>query len=209
MAIESADVFETLVSTRYATKKFDGKEVNEKTMQRLYEMIRLAPSSLNIQPWKIIAVKNAKLKERLKKASYDQEQITSCSHLLVFCTDTNTDGLIARLENGMRQSGVPESSVQGFIGMVKGFLSGLTDAEAKKAWLQRQVYLAVENALLGAKALGLDSCPMEGFLPAEYSKILGLPDNLIPTVVVPVGFASDKPRKKFRLELKDIIKSIE
>ena len=80
---------------------------------------------------------------------------------------------------------------------MKDFEKNLSD-EQKLSWAQRQTYLALGNALNGAKALYFDSCPMEGFNPAEYAKILKLPSNLVPTALCPVGYASDKPAPKLR-----------
>ncbi len=70
---------------RYATKKFDGRKIPEDLVDDLLELVRYAPSALNLQPWKIKVVTDGKVKEQLKPAAFDQEQITTCSHLLVFC----------------------------------------------------------------------------------------------------------------------------
>src|SRR3989338_5744684 len=129
---------EKIVQERYATKLFDGRKIPEGKISKLFEVIRNAASSFNIQPWKIIVVKNQELKERLQPATWNQQQIPTCS--------------------------------------------------------QRQTFLALGNALNGAKSLGFDSCPMEGFDPKEYTKILGLPGNLVPTALCPIGYASDKPK---------------
>jgi nitroreductase len=103
----------------------------------------------------------------------------------------------------MRSANVPEENVNQFYNMVNGFISSLP-AEQRLSWAKNQVYLAVGNALNGAKSLGLDSCPMEGFDAKAYSKILKLPANLVPSVVVPVGYAADTPRPKLRFAKKDV-----
>ena len=54
----------------------------------------MAPSGLNIQPWKIKVVTDPELKEKLSAAAWDEPQIKSCSHLLVFCADTDYAGLV-------------------------------------------------------------------------------------------------------------------
>ena len=81
--------FKDIVMQRYATKKFDGKKISEDKISELLELIRFAPSALNLQPWKIKLVTDQKLKEELRKVSNNQEQITTCSHLLVFCADSD------------------------------------------------------------------------------------------------------------------------
>jgi nitroreductase len=195
--------FFEIVKSRYATKKFDGRMVDNSRIEQLLEMIRLAPSSYNVQPWKIKVITDAKTKQELLGASYNQPQITTCSHLLVFCADTDLENRLKNLCDLMRSANVPEENVNQFYNMVNGFISSLP-AEQRLSWAKNQVYLAVGNALNGAKALGLDSCPMEGFDAKAYSKILKLPANLVPSVVVPVGYAADTPRPKLRFAKKDV-----
>jgi nitroreductase len=76
--------------------------------------------------------------------------------------------------------------------------------EQQLAWAQHHVFLALGNALNGAKSLGLDSCPMGGFDPKEYARILKLPPGLVPTMLCPVGYAADKPMPKFRFPAKEL-----
>lgn len=195
--------FKQIVSSRYATKQFDGRTVPEDKLDALLDLVRLAPSSFNLQPWKILIVTDAATKQRLAPAAWNQPQITTASHLLVFLADTDLEGLIARMDAQMKTEGTDDARREGFIAMVSGFAARM-DATQRKAWAQRQVYLALGNALNGAKSLGLDSCPMEGFDPAAFSEILGLPAHLVPTTVCPIGYAADVPSAKVRFE-KDYI----
>ena len=41
-------------------------------------------------------------------------------------------------------------------------------------WATRQAYIALGNFMTAAAALGVDTCPMEGFVPAQYDEILNL-----------------------------------
>ncbi|MFN7991516.1 MAG: NAD(P)H-dependent oxidoreductase [Candidatus Micrarchaeia archaeon] len=195
--------FKDIVMERYATKKFDGRKIDDKKFDELLDMIRHAPSSLNIQPWRIKIVTDQAVKERLRALAWGQEQITTCSHLLVLCADTDLTALVDRLEADMKKAGVPDENIKSYAGMTRGFVSGM-DAGKTLAWAQRQVYLALGNALNGAKSLGFDSCPMEGFDPSGFAKELGLPKNLVPTVLCPIGYAADKPRPKSRFPKGDV-----
>ena len=68
--------FAEIVMSRYATKKFDGRKIPEVKINDLIEMIRFAPSALNLQPWKIRVVTDQEVKEQLKPAAFNQEQVT-------------------------------------------------------------------------------------------------------------------------------------
>jgi len=195
--------FENVVKERYAAKLFDGRRLPEQQVDKLLEMIRYAPSSFNIQPWVVEIISDQEIKEKLAPASWNQPQIKSCSHLLVFCANKDIAGNIDRLEKMMVEQGAKPEEVKEYAGMMRSFEKSLSD-EQKLAWAQRQAYLALGNALNGAKALGFDSCPMEGFDHAEYAKILKLAPNLVPTALCPIGYASDKPKQKIRFPGKEL-----
>ena len=196
--------FMKIVMSRYATKKFDGKKIPDAKLDELLEMVRFAPSAINLQPWKITVVTDQKTKELLKPAAFDQEQITTCSHLLVFCADPDYDNLIKKLAALLKKSGVPDEMQDRIIGMATQFTKPMSP-EQRLAWSQAQTYLALGNALNGAKALGFDSCPMGGFDPKEFSRILKIPSPLVPTMLCPVGYAADKPMPKVRFAKEDIV----
>jgi len=196
--------FNDIVMQRYAVKKFNGKLVPEEKINELIELVRYAPSAINLQPWKIKIITDQKLKEQLRPAAFNQEQITSCSHLLVFCADPDYDSLIKKLADLLKQNHVPEELQKMLTGMATQFAIGMTP-EQRLAWSQAQTYLALGNALNGAKSLGLDSCPMGGFNPDEFTRILKIPKPLVPVMLCPVGYAADKPMPKMRFRKEDIL----
>jgi nitroreductase / dihydropteridine reductase len=195
--------FQEIIAQRYATKLFDGRAVPEETVTELLGLVRWAPSGLNIQPWKVRIVSDAATKTLLSAASFSEPQIESCSHLLVFCADTDFAGLSVKLGTAMEQQGVPQKVREIVMGIAQ-HMGGMPAGDLK-TWTSCQVYIAATYAILGAKALGLDSCPMTHFVPTEYSRILGLPDNIIPTLLCPIGYAADQPAPKWRYPVEDFI----
>ena len=195
--------FATIVKERYATKQFDGKTIPESKVKELLDIIRSAPSSFNIQPRKILVITDKKIKEKLAPASWNQPQITTCSHLFVFCANTDLSGNIDRLEKLMIKTGTPQQEAHELRAMMDT-MEKIMSSDQKLAWAQRQTYLALANALNGAKSLGFDSCPMEGFDAQAYAKILELPDHLVATALCPIGYASDKPKQKLRFPSEEV-----
>lgn len=195
--------FKEILEKRYATKLFDGKKIPEEKIEELKEYIRLAPSSFGLQPFKVMVIEGKDTKEALLPASYNQKQITTCSHLLVFCAYTNIKERIDEVEKMMKDAKVPEEKYSTYIGMMRDFEKNIPE-DRRVIWAQKQCYIALGNALNGAKALGFDSCPMEGFDANAYSKILGLPENLIPTIVCPVGYGADTPHPKMRFKKEEL-----
>ena len=195
--------FEELLRQRYATKVFDGRKVEDKKLDSILEMIRLTPSAINLQPWKIKVVREDRTKQALSPCSLGQKQITTCSDLLVFCADTDLHGHALKVLEGMRAAGVPQEDISDMEGFLHGNIGQLTP-EQRLAEAQKNVYLAAMTAIYAAKSLGVDSCPMAGFDPACYAKVLKLPANLVPTMLVPIGYPADKPMPKVRFPKEDI-----
>jgi nitroreductase len=189
--------FEEIVKQRYAARMFDGKNIPEAKIEKLFDMIRYSASSFNLQPWKVEVITDNKIKEKLMPASGNQLQVKTCSHLLVFCAYKDPTKRLDELKSEMIKSGADENRIKPYLEMISKALKKMSQKE-KVDWAERQVYLALSNALNGAKSLGFDSCPLEGFDPKEYQKILELPDYLVPVVLCPVGYGADKPRPKFR-----------
>jgi nitroreductase len=196
--------FKDIVMQRYAVKKFNGKLVPEEKINELIELVRFAPSALDLQPWRIKVVTDQKQKEQLRPAAFNQEQITTCSHLLVFCADPDYGSLIKKLGALLEQNHIPKETQAMITGMAAQFAGGMSP-EQRLAWSQAQTYLALGNALNGAKSLGFDSCPMGGFNPDEFIRILKIPKPLVPVMLCPVGYAADKPMPKLRFRKEDIL----
>ena len=55
--------------------------------------------------------------------------------------------------------------------MVGDVVTGERGAQALQ-WATHQAYLALGNFITSAALMGVDTCPMEGFEPQEYDKIL-------------------------------------
>lgn len=202
--------FEELVRGRYAARRFDGSPITRKQLGELLELIRLAPTAFNLQPWRARIVEDPGLKAKLAPLTGNQPQVTTASHLLVFCANTDFEALIGQLRRGMVAHGAPTEGVVELLGTMRAALFGL-DAAQRLAWAQRQVYLALAHGLLGAQALGFDACALDAFDAAGYAQALKLPPHLVPTVVLAVGHAAERPRdaserdrEKYRYELQDL-----
>jgi len=191
------------IAKRYATKRFDGRAVPPETIRELLDLIRWAPSGLNIQPWRIKVVSDPEIKHELHAATYEEPQILSCSHLLVFCADTDLAGLAERLIGRMETEGVPETT-RTIVGEIAGEMRHMP-AEAWKGYAVANTYLPAFLAQLVAKDMGFDSCLMTHFEPVEYSRILGLPAQLVPTILCPLGYAADQPLPKWRYGVDELL----
>ena len=178
---------------RYATKLFDAERtVPAELWTTLEEALVLAPSSFGLQPWKFIVITDPAVKQSLVEHSWNQSQVADCSHYVVFAAPTQLGEaeIDAFLQLTATTRKVPLDTLDGYRGVLTGFVGNLSEAE-RITWATKQIYLALGQILTAAATLGIDTCPMEGLLPAEYDRILGLPGrNLTTTVACAFGYRS-------------------
>lgn len=196
--------FQEVVAQRFATKKFDGRTIPQEKLDELLGLIRLAPSALNLQPWKIKVVADAEMKAKLAPATGNPEMTTTASHILVFCADTDAETLVAKTMAGMEKAGVPDAIKTHVRELCDEMFLSLTP-EQRKEWATHQVYLALGNAVNGAKALGFDSCPVTHFKPDEFARILDIPSHLYPVVICTLGYAAHQASPKLRFPVEEIV----
>jgi nitroreductase len=197
--------FKEIVKNRYSVRQYRDEAVPEETIEELLEIIGCSVSAINLQPWKIKVVADQETKEKLLPVTFGQTQVTSCSHLLVLCADVDYPVLIAKLDSALADADAPDEMREGLIGFATDIANDMSP-EQQRRWSQEQVYIALGNAVNGAYALGLGACPMTAFQPAEYSRVLGLPETVIPTVLVSVGYPTEEQSgPRFRYPLREIL----
>ncbi len=195
---------------RYATKAFDpAKKIPAGTWAALEDSLVLTPSSFGLQPWKFLVIQDQALREHLVPHAWKQRQVADCSHLLIMTVprsmgDDYIDSNIARM---IEVRGGTADSLTGFRKMVAGFRAQLEAKDQLTDWARLQSYIALGQFMLAASLLGVDTCPMEGFVPEKFDEILGLEkDGLTTSVLCPAGYraAGDKyaslPKVRFTKE---------
>ncbi len=191
-ATSPASVIEQL-QWRYATKAFDAsKKIPADTWTALEDALVLTPSSFGLQPWKFLVLTNAELREQLVPHAWGQRQVADASHFVVLCARTKIDVAFidAYLQDIATKRGIPVGALDQLRGMMVGFCEGMTDAQLDD-WAAKQVYIALGNFMTAAALMGVDTCPMEGFVPAKFDEILGLPEQGLRAVVCcPAGYRS-------------------
>ncbi|MFZ4763590.1 MAG: NAD(P)H-dependent oxidoreductase [Roseimicrobium sp.] len=198
---------------RYATKAFDAhKTIPTDVWTTLEQTLVLTPSSYGLQPWKFLVITDRTPREALVPHAWNQRQVVDSSHLVVFCvkkqmSEADVDKFIARI---VEVRGGTADSMAAYKKMMVGDV--VTGARSKVAteWAARQAYIALGQFMASAALLGVDTCPMEGFLPAKFDEVLGLEQHgLTAAVLCPAGYRSQEDRyaslPKVRFAAQDVI----
>jgi nitroreductase len=201
---------------RYATKVFDAtKKIPADLWQALEHALVLTPTSYGLQPYRFLVIHDAARRAALVPHSWGQRQVVDCSHYVVLTartdmTEADVDKLITR---SSQVRGIPAESLNTYRGMMLSDVVNGPRGKTAHEWATRQTYIALGNLMTGAAVLGVDTCPMEGLVPAEYDKVLGLAGSGYATVVAcALGYraAHDKyaSQAKVRYEMADVVRVI-
>lgn len=206
----------TALNWRYAVKAFDAsKKIPEATWNAIRETLALSPSSFGLQPYRFLVVEDPAVRLQLQSHSWNQTQVVDASHYVVLTartsiTEAEIDGFLDRV---VETRGIPRESLEGYRGMMYGFLLSPGSDLRIPHWTALQAYVALGNLMTSAALLGVDTCAIEGFAPAEYDQILGLREQGYASVVCcALGYRSAEDKyasaAKVRFPVKDLFRTV-
>ena len=170
------------IEARRSVKHYDPDHVMpEEDLARLIELTKLAPSSFNMQNYRLVVVRDPELRQQLRAVAWDQAQVTDASVLFIMCAD-----LSAHAADPAKYWSHAPQEVQDILGpMIMPFYDGKTELIRDEA--MRSTALAGMTLMLAAKDMGYDSCPMVGFDPVEVAKLIQLPEDHALSFMISVG----------------------
>ena len=178
------DTFEA-IKTRRAVKHYDpNHQMTGDEIEQLMSLVKLSPTAFNIQNFRFVSVQEQSLRESIRAVSWDQAQVTDASLLLVLCAD-----LKAWEKEPVRYWDNAPEEVRDF--MVPAIDQYYRDKEqVQRDEAMRSCGIAAQTIMLAAKAMGYDTCPMDGFDFDAVGKLINLPDDHVIAMFVAVGKAT-------------------
>ena len=170
------------IEARRSVKHYDPDHVMpEEDLTELIRLTKLAPSSFNMQNYRILVVRDAEVRQQIRAAAWDQPQVTDASVLFILCAD-----LTAHQENPSTYWAHAPQEVQDILGpMIQPFYEGKDTLIRDEA--MRSSALAGMTLMLAAKDMGYDSCPMIGFDGEKVAELINLPKHYALSFMIPVG----------------------
>ncbi|MGE4351239.1 MAG: oxygen-insensitive NAD(P)H nitroreductase [Bdellovibrionales bacterium] len=193
---------EQIVKLRYTTKVFDPtRKISPQVMAQIETLLRLSPSSTNSQPWHFVVASTEEGKARVAKAAggryaFNGEKIANASHVVVLCARAEMDEayLLKLLDQESRDCRFADEQSRDGQHQGRSYFVNRHRFELRDVahWTEKQVYLALGFLLMGAAALGVDACPIEGFDQVVLAEELGLREKgMNPSVIVALGYRGE------------------
>jgi nitroreductase len=170
------------IEARRSVKHYDPDHVMPETdLAELIRLTKLAPSSFNMQNYRILVVRDSEIRQQIRAAAWDQPQVTDASVLFIMCAD-----LTSHLADPADYWSHAPEEVQNILGpMIKPFYEGNDTLIRDEA--MRSAALAGMTLMLAAKDMGYESCPMIGFDAGKVAELINLPENCAIGFMIPVG----------------------
>lgn len=165
----------------------DKKLSNEK-LRELLEIANLAPSSFNLQPWKVIAVRDQERKKVLRKCAFDQPKVEEASAVLIMIANPRgVEENIERVLDSWQKLGYMKPEMRETSKGMAQNLYGPMDSMTRKFFAVKNTALFAMNLMIVAKGLGLETHPMDGFDEESIKKEFGIPEDKIIPMLIAVG----------------------
>lgn len=173
------DTFEA-IKTRRAIKHYDPMHrFTQAEFDQLIELAMQAPSSFNIQHWRLVNVTDPEQRKQLRAAAFDQAQVTDASLLFVVTADVKA----WQKNPASYWRNAPKPVQDMLVPWMQPFYEGKEQLQRDEA--MRSVGFIMQTMMIAAKAMDYDSCPMIGFDSEKVAQLIKLPaDHVIGAMLV-------------------------
>ena len=179
------------IRQRRTTKKFKSDPISEATLEELIALTIAAPSSYNLQPWRIVLVTDADKRAALTKAAYNQAQVATAPVTFVFAVSLR--GWEKTLEETIKTASElgawNDKAIAYFRGAIPAFQNSLSDK--LREYPIKDALIAATHLALAAESLGLNSAFMNGWNEDAVKEVIGAKDNpdIAIALLMPIGYS--------------------
>ena len=228
--LASPAALRALIESRRAVRRFSAESIPDEVIRDCLEMAVLAPNSCNLQPWSFQVVRDPALLAKLHPVCMSQNAAKApliiavlarpdtwkqaCKNVVTYWPEPEVP---ARIRSFYAKT-APFQYNQGPLGLLGLFKRQLVRVLAlrkplmrtpnskaqMRLWAVKSTSLAAENLMLAFQSHGYATCPMEGFDEPRLRKVLDIPRQALPIMLLAVGRQGEKgiynPRLRFPLE---------
>lgn len=202
------------IKSRKSVRSYNEEPISDEVLNEILEAGRLAPSWVNVQPWKFIVIKDEKTKELLYKASGEQKQVLG-ANVIIAC--------VADMEAWEKKNFGAVLEKSGRNQMVQDFIlnsptlnpSLLGDVERLTRTIEQLTYATAYMSIQAEKS-GVGCCIIGAFanemtkgdenVIKELKERLNLNDKQVLLTLLTLGYEkTPRETKKIRKEPQEVI----
>lgn len=166
-----------------------GKVLDEGILKELLETANLSCSSFNLQPWRVIVVRDSERKRALRGCAFNQPKVEEASAVLIIIADPDAvENNIEKVLDSWHELGYMKPDMrENYRGMATN-LYGDVDSLKRKLFAVKNASLFAMNLMIAARGFGLETHPMDGFDEECIKREFNIPDDKIIPMIIAVGY---------------------
>lgn len=193
----------TAIVGRRSIKTFKPDPIAPDLLKQLVELTVAAPSSWNLQDWRIVLVQDTAQRQALCEAAFNQAQVIQAPVTFVFAADAGAwkKDQTPIYEQAIANGAWTQSTVEYFQKAVPQFQENL--GEKQREYAVKDAIIAATHLVLAAQSLGLSTCMLNGWTEEKVKATIAAADDpdLAIAVLVAVGYAAEPRLDPGRLPL--------
>ncbi|MBF7016102.1 nitroreductase family protein [Staphylococcus durrellii] len=203
--------FSEILTGRKSIKLFDENyKIPHEEMEEMIRKATMAPSSVNLQPWRFAVVESDEGKEKLRPlVQFNTNQNDTSSAMVVIFGDMksheNGEFIYSQaVENNLMPADVKEQVLT----KINEIYNTYTNEKMNDV-VKIDSSLAAMQFMLVAKEHGYDTNPIGGFEEDQIAEVLDLdPDRYVPVVIIAIGKAAREARGSYRMPVDKVMQYV-
>lgn len=192
---------------RRSVNFFDkNKPVDMDLVRRVLKEAAFTPSSRNLQPWRVILVKEEESKEKLYNLAYKQQKVLDAPITLLLVGDFEAYDEHNSAWDERREK-TSNEEVSEIINKIRKSYQNNEKAKHKLAYLNTGLFAM--NLMNLFKAYGMDTHPIGGFKAKEVHEAFNLKEYEEAVMLLSVGYHDDEVKLIPRLQRKNYKQLVE
>ncbi|MFW0782852.1 nitroreductase family protein [Rossellomorea marisflavi] len=199
--------FQDLITGRRSIRNYDPSvKISKEEMKEILTEATLAPSSVNLQPWRFLVIDSEEGKATLAPlAKFNQTQVNTSSAVIAVFVDMNSLDYTDRIYNDAVEKGLMPAEVRDRqIPGIKGMLSQVPVQEMREMNLIDAGLVSMQ-LMLAARHHGYDTNPIGGYEKDQIAEAYGMDkERYYPVMLISIGKAADAGYQSVRLPIDEI-----
>lgn len=204
---ETMDVLDAIKERRSVTFFDPGRPIPDELLRELIELANLAPSSFNLQPWRVVVIRDPASKRLLRKHALDQSKVEEAPVVLIIIADPDVEVNLNAMLDSWQELGYMKREKRAVVSDMVRRRYGREGSRERAIFAAKNAALFAMSLMLAAKGLGLETHAMDGFDEEPMKEAFAIPDDKLVLMLLAVGYQKRDVEllpRAFRRSFKDL-----
>jgi len=199
--------FNEIITGRRSIRSYDPTvKISKEEMKEILREATLAPSSVNLQPWRFLVIDSPEGKEKLGPiARFNQSQVETSAAVIAVFADMQSDSYLDEIYSKAVEKGyMPQDVKEQQTTAIGGYFKAMTYDQLKEMNLIDAGLVSMQLMLV-ARAHGYDTNPIGGYEKDKIADTFGMDkERYYPVMLISIGKAANPGYSSVRLDVDQI-----